>query len=82
MRTHKHKASATTPGAMEGHGDTRPLFKSGRKTELSNFRPISVLTSFSKIFERIIYDRLYQHLSYNSILVNEQFGFIKKFIYF
>jgi hypothetical protein len=59
------------------YAEVRPLFKSRRNTELSNFRPISVLTSFSKIFERIIYDRLYQHLNYNTILVNEQFGFIK-----
>jgi hypothetical protein len=59
------------------YAEVRPLFKSGRNTELSNFRPISVLTLFPKIFERIIYDRLYQHLNYNNIVVNEQFGFIK-----
>jgi hypothetical protein len=59
------------------YAEVRPLFKSGRNTELSNFRPISVLTSFSKLFERIIYKRLYQHLNYNNILVSEQFGFIK-----
>jgi hypothetical protein len=59
------------------YAEVRPLFKSGINTELSNFRPISVLTSFSKIFEKIVYDTLYQHLNYNNILVNEQFGFIK-----
>jgi hypothetical protein len=31
------------------------------------------LTAFSKVFEKVIYARLYQHL--NNILVNEQFGF-------
>jgi hypothetical protein len=52
----------------------KPLFKSGKNTELSNYRPFSVLTSFSKIFEKIIYKRLYHHLNYDIIVVNEQFG--------
>ena len=59
------------------YAEVKPLFKSGKNTELSNYRPISVLTSFSKIFEKIIYKRLYHHLNYNNILVNQQFGFRK-----
>jgi hypothetical protein len=42
---------------------------------MPNYRPIFLLTSFSKIFEKVIYARLYQHLIDNNILVNEQFGF-------
>jgi hypothetical protein len=72
----KSLANGKFPACLK-YAEVRPLFKSGRKTELANLTPISVLTSFSKISERITYDRLYQHLSYNSILVNEQFGFIK-----
>jgi hypothetical protein len=72
----KSLATGDFPAHLK-YAEVRPLFKSGRNTELSNFRPISVLTSFSKIFERIIYDRLYQQLIYNNILVNEKFGFIK-----
>ena len=34
-----------------------------------------MLTSFSKIFEKVIYNRLYHHIDNNHILVNEQFGF-------
>ena len=37
---------------------------------------MSLLTSFSKIFENIIYIRLYHHIYCNHSLVNEQFGFI------
>jgi sarcosine oxidase/L-pipecolate oxidase len=56
----------------------KPLYKKGDKTELSNYRPISLLTTFSKFIEKIIYKRVYSHLNKNNILVNEQFGFREK----
>ena len=59
--------------------EVKPLYKKGDKTEFSNYRPISLLTSFSKIIEKIIYKRLYCQLIRNNILVNEQFGFREKF---
>jgi hypothetical protein len=34
-----------------------PVFKKGKKTEISNYRPVSLLTSFSKVFEKVIYKR-------------------------
>jgi hypothetical protein len=40
-----------------------------------SIRPISLLTSFSKIFEKIISSRLNQHIYDNNILTDEQFGF-------
>ena len=43
--------------------------------ELRNYRPISVLPCFSKILERIIYNRLYKYLTDNNILYKKQFGF-------
>jgi len=58
--------------------EIKPLFKKGDKTEFSNYRPISLLTSFSKIIEKIIYKRLYRHLKENNILDKEQFGFREK----
>jgi hypothetical protein len=59
--------------------EVKPLYKKGDKTEFSNYRPISLLTSFSNIIEKIIYKRLYCHLNNNNnILVNEQFGFREK----
>ena len=42
---------------------------------MTNYRPISLLTSFSKIIEKLIYKRLTDHITLNSILVNEQHGF-------
>jgi hypothetical protein len=61
--------------------EVKPLYKKGDKTEFSNYKPISLLTSFSKIIEKIIYKRLYCHLIRNNLLVNEQFGVREKFIY-
>ena len=51
------------------------ILERGDKNDTSNYRPVSVLTSFSKIFEKIIYNRLYHHINNNHILINEQFGF-------
>jgi hypothetical protein len=42
---------------------------------VTNYRPISSITSFSKVFEKMIYSRLLQHVTINNILVEKQFGF-------
>ena len=42
---------------------------------MSNFRTISLLMSFSEVFEKVIYSRLYQYINQNNILVNELYGF-------
>jgi sarcosine oxidase/L-pipecolate oxidase len=54
---------------------TIPIYKSGNKLNMSNFRPISILICFSKIFEKIIYNRIYSHITMNNILTRDQFGF-------
>jgi hypothetical protein len=53
----------------------KPCFKKGDKSQVSNYRPTSLLTGISKIFELLILHRLKYHLVSNNILVNEQFGF-------
>jgi hypothetical protein len=40
-----------------------PIFKSGDALNPSNYRPISLLSTFSKILEKIVYTRLYSYLS-------------------
>ena len=54
-----------------------PIFKAGEHKSVSNYRPISVLSCFSKILERIVYNRFYEHLVKNNLLYNKQFGFQK-----
>jgi len=55
-----------------------PIFKAGNEFNISNYRPISVLPCFSKLLERIMYNRLYAHLTNNKILYERQFGFQKQ----
>ena len=51
------------------------ILKNGDKKNVANYRPISILPSFSKILEKLIYIRLMNHLETNNILAVEQFGF-------
>jgi hypothetical protein len=53
----------------------KPVFKNCDKFIISNYRPISLPTAFSKVLKRVIHVRLSQHLSQNSILLNEQYRF-------
>ena len=55
-----------------------PLFKSGDTTSFSNYRPVSVLPVFSKILERIMYNRLLAFINNNNLLYDYQFGFRNK----
>ena len=54
-----------------------PIYKSGDSTLCNNYRPISVLPVFSKIFECIIHKRLYGFLNQYGLLNDCQFGFRK-----
>ena len=52
-----------------------PVLKSGDDQLFSNYRPISLLSSISKIFEYVIQEQLVDYLLVNNLLCNEQFGF-------
>ena len=52
-----------------------PIYKAGDNSDISNYRPISVLPCFSKILERLMYNCLYKYLKENNILYEKQFGF-------
>ena len=54
-----------------------PLHKKNEKDLLDNYRPISLLPSISKVFERIVYNQLYSYLTTNGILFKSQYGFRK-----
>ena len=55
-----------------------PLFKSGSKTDVDNYRSISLVPVLSKVLEKIMYNRLIKFLDKNDILYAQQFGFRSK----
>ena len=52
-----------------------PIFKDGKRFDTNNYRPISVLPIFSKIFEKIMNNKLMSFLNKYNVLSNEQYGF-------
>ena len=54
-----------------------PLFKKGESSLLTNYRPISLLPTISKIFERMIHEQMYTYLNSNYLLAEQQYGFRK-----
>ena len=55
-----------------------PIFKSGPKNSLNNYRPISLLPAFSKLLEKIVAQQLVKFLDKYNILYEHQYGFRKK----
>jgi hypothetical protein len=53
-----------------------PIFKSGSKSECNNYRPISLLSSISKFLEKIVAQKLIDHLLNNDLLYVHQYGFL------
>ena len=54
-----------------------PIFKDGEKSKYTNYRPISLLPTISKILERCIYNQLIRHLESHNILSLQQYGLRK-----
>ena len=55
-----------------------PVYRANDNKQLTNHRPISVLTCFSKILEKLMYKRLLDYFAVNSILYGHQYGFRSK----
>ena len=51
-----------------------PIFKEGEKFARSNYRPISVLPVIARLFEKLVFDQLYQYLDENGFLSPDQSG--------
>ena len=58
-------------------GVITPVYKKGNPQLFDNYRPVSTIPIFSKIFEKIIYKRLYDFLTAKDVLYEKQFGFRK-----
>ena len=58
-------------------GCITPIYKNGPKNDVKNYRPVCSLSPFSKILEKIIYNRMIEFIDQNEILSSNQFGFRK-----
>ena len=54
-----------------------PVYRSGSVYGPGNYRPIAIISSFSKVLEKLVYDQLASFLEKQSILFEFQFGFRK-----
>mgnify|MGYP002172651834 CR=1 FL=1 len=54
-----------------------PIHKKDKKNAVKNYRPISLLPIFSKVFEKVIFTSLYSYLISNNLISDKQSGFIK-----
>jgi hypothetical protein len=52
-----------------------PIFKKKDKQLIKNYRPVSLLPLLSKIFEKILFKKIYQHLNDNGLITHNQSGF-------
>lgn len=55
----------------------KPIYKNGNKMVVTNYRPVSLITNFAKVFEMLLRQRLYSFLKKHNILSERQFGFME-----
>ena len=65
------------PDALK-HAQVRALYKKGSRSDEKNYRPVSLLSNISKIFEKVIYNRLISFIDNNNLITDQQNGFRKK----
>ena len=52
-----------------------PIHKKGSKLDVDNYRPISLLSNVNKVFEKLMYERVYRFLTLKQSFYEMQFGF-------
>ena len=57
--------------------DVVPIFKKGNRDSPGNYRPVSLTSVVGKLMEKILRDRIYEHLEKFSMLKSSQHGFVK-----
>ena len=67
----------TFPGKLK-LANVVPVYKSDDATDPNNYRPISLLSIFNRIFEKLVYKRLKSFLEVNDVFYKSQYGFREK----
>ena len=52
-----------------------PIFKKGSSSDPTNYRPISLLPNLSKILEKLVFNKIYKHLSDHNLITEKQSGY-------
>ena len=52
-----------------------PVFKAGERNDPNNYRPISILSTISRVFEKLVYEQIYNYLIKHNLLDSRQSGF-------
>ena len=59
--------------------NVKPIFKNkGSPTDVSNYRPISLLSCLSKVLEKLVFNQIYKHLTNHNLLTDKQSGYRPK----
>ena len=67
---------AIWPDALKS-AEVIQIYRAGSKNEMTNYRPISLISNIAKVFEKIIHNRIINFISKHNIISKNQFGFIK-----
>ena len=70
-------SSGSVPNRWK-YGTVTPLYKSGDKHEAQNYRPVTITSVLCRTMERILKKHIINHLTENSIIIDEQHGFMSK----
>ena len=55
-----------------------PIYKTSSKDELKNYRPVSLLPAFSKVLEKIVFDKIMKYFNEKNLFYEHQYGFRRK----
>jgi hypothetical protein len=80
MEVVHHKQHSTNYNCLDSlrlkYAVMKPLYKKGDKADMANYRPIYMLTVFSKVLENTMYHRLNQHLQVNNLVLGKTYQLI------
>ena len=79
-REGKRERGREREGGREGDGIPKPSVgpSCDDETMFNNYRPISILPTLSKVFEKVIFNQVHEHFHVNNLYFSNQYGFRKK----
>lgn len=72
--------TALSQGMCPNHfkkAEVCPVYKGGQKRLLTNYRPIALISNLAKVYEKVLFKRIYGFATKNNLISAKQFGFLK-----